>query len=556
MLNKSMSKFKLNKIKNLFRAHKIISIISVVLLIVACYFGYKYFFASAKQTTYLVSEIKKGTIVTTVSGSGQVSAKSQIDIKPKASGEVVYVGAKTGDYVSAGQLIVSIDAHDAKIALESAKLSLEKAKASAVSDGTSPSQNYEEALNNINEVFIDLPSILNGVNSILNNYTVSTYKDNLPNNAARNYLSLAIEEYNRANNSYNQTLNNFRSLTKNISDQNIVNFLAETYTMLKQVSSAVKQTNTFVTYTYDVIDEINRTDELTTDRSNLNTWIKTIDTDLSSLSSSRNTIKSANLDIKSQELTVAQKESDYQNYFLRAPFDGIIGNLDVTLSDTISSGSSIGTFVTNQKIAEITLNEVDISKVKAGQKATLTFDAIEDFSLTGVVTEVDAVGSVSSGVVSYGVKISFDTQDTRVLPGMSVSANIATDVKQDVLVVSNSAIKTTDGKSTVVVAPSNTEVTEEDSSVGVSITGATSTQVVTTGISDDTNTEILSGLKEGDKVIIKTIVSTATKTSAPSILSAAGMNNNRSGSKSNTTTSSKTSTKTSNESAGGPPPGM
>lgn len=538
-----------SKLRNFIRRHKIISLVILVLMATGTYYGYSYFFAVAGETTYLVSEVKKGTIVTVVSGSGQVSAKSQIEIKPKASGEVVYVGAKAGDYVYAGQLIAQLDARDAQIALQSARLALQKMESTAVSDGGVSSKNYEEALNDINKTFIDMPTVLSGLNSILNNYSVSVYKNNLPNNLARDYLSTAATGYYQANKNYEKVLSDYRTMSKTTSDSEVNKLLDETYAMAKQLSSAAKQANTFVSYVYDMTDSSNRSTDLVSDRSSLGTWIQTIDSNLSALGSSRDTIRSSDLDIESQKLTVAQRENDYSDYFIRAPFGGTIGKLSVMMSDTISAGSSIGTFVTNQKLAEITLNEVDISKVKVGQKATLTFDAIEDFSLTGTVAEVDTVGTVSSGVVSYGVKISFDTQDSRVLPGMSVSASVATDVKQDVLVVPNSAIKTTNGVSTVSLAPIETALTDDGAAVGVTIVGATSTQVVTVGTADDTNTEILTGLKEGDKVIIKTIVASATKTAAPSIFSAAGVGN-RTGS------GTRTSSTRTNTSAGGPPAGI
>src|SRR5207248_903868 len=82
-------------------------------------------------------------------------------------------------------------------------------------------------------------------------------------------------------------------------------------------------------------------------------------------------------------------------------------------------------------------------------KATLTFDAIPDLTISGTVAEIDSLGTVSQGVVTYNVKISFDTQDSRIKGAMSVSAAIITEVKQDVLVVLNSAVKSSSGASYV-----------------------------------------------------------------------------------------------------------
>lgn len=147
-------------------------------------------------------------------------------------------------------------------------------------------------------------------------------------------------------------------------------------------------------------------------------------------------------------------------------------------------------------MAEISLNEVDVAKVKVGQKVTLTFDAISDLTIAGDVSEIDTIGTVTQGVVYYNVEIVFNTQDSRVKPGMSVSSAIITDMKQDVLLVPNSAVKSDNsGQQYVQMLQNNVPVN----------------QTVETGFSNDTMTEITSGLKEGDKVVTQTITaSTAT----------------------------------------------
>ena len=135
------------------------------------------------------------------------------------------------------------------------------------------------------------------------------------------------------------------------------------------------------------------------------------------------------------------------DYTVRAPFDGVIAEFNVKKGDTVSAGSSVGMLVTKQQIATISLNEVDAAKVKVGQKATLIFDAVSDLTITGEVAEVDAVGTVSQGVVSYNVKVVFDVQDERIKPGMTVTANIIISSKPNVLMVKTSAIKNQDGSS-------------------------------------------------------------------------------------------------------------
>ncbi len=169
------------------------------------------------------------------------------------------------------------------------------------------------------------------------------------------------------------------------------------------------------------------------------------------------------------------------------------------------------------------MNEVDVVNAAVGDKATITFDAIEDLSISGQVASVDYIGTVEQGVVNYTVTISFDTQDERIRPGMSASAVIITEMKQDVLMLSSGAIKS-QGDSRYVEKVNSDSITKESSTLEVSAKEVeTSRQVIEVGISDDTNTEIVSGLAEGDLVVIKTVTSLTQAKSTSSSSSSAGI---------------------------------
>lgn len=157
----------------------------------------------------------------------------------------------------------------------------------------------------------------------------------------------------------------------------------------------------------------------------------------------------------------------------------------------------MATIITKQKIAKISLNEIDAAKVKIGQKTTLTFDALPEVTITGKIIDVDTVGTVSQGVVSYGVKIVLDSDDERIKPGMSVTADIITDAKPDILVLPNSAIKSQAGTYYVELMQASGEIRQ---------------QSIEIGISNDTSTEIVSGLQEGDMVVSSIISSGQTQT--------------------------------------------
>jgi hypothetical protein len=111
---------------------------------------------------------------------------------------------------------------------------------------------------------------------------------------------------------------------------------------------------------------------------------------------------------------------------------------------------------------------------------------------------MDSLGTLTSGVVSYNVTIGFDSLDPRIKPEMSVSAAIITGVKSDVLLVPNSAVKTQNGNSYVQVLVGQTP----------------ENRTVEVGLSNDTQTEIISGINAGDNVVTQTITSGAASTAA------------------------------------------
>lgn len=150
--------------------------------------------------------------------------------------------------------------------------------------------------------------------------------------------------------------------------------------------------------------------------------------------------------------------------------------------------------------AQVEVNEVDISNVSIGQKVTLTFSAIDGLTSTGKVEKMDSLGTLTSGVVTYNLTISFDEIDPRIKPEMSVSAAIITGVKQDVILVPNSAVKTQNGSSYAQVLTG--QIPEK--------------KTVEIGLSNDTQTEIVSGISVGDNVVTQTKSSNATTTSSSS----------------------------------------
>lgn len=224
--------------------------------------------------------------------------------------------------------------------------------------------------------------------------------------------------------------------------------------------------------------------------------------------------------IKSASESYQNEKSNYADRKVTAPISGTVNEINIKNGDDLSklsSGSSrevpviIGDLGTMK--AQVEVSEVDIASVSIGQKVTLTFNAIDGFSATGKVEKMDSLGTLTSGVVTYNVIVGFDELDSRIKPEMSVSASIITDVKQDAIIVPNSAVKSGDNNDYYVEVVSN---------------GVVERKNVTIGLENNSKTEIKSGIKEGDTVVIQTIVS-ASETSTSSSSSSSSKSSSKGG---------------------------
>ena len=447
---------------------------------------------------------------------------------------------------------------------------LTKAQVSEVSAEDGIQEGLESALNNIATIFFNLPTIVTTTRDVLysnqigeSEPTVGANQENLTaygslfagteRNKIDPFVQSAINDYQAAQVKYDQNLADYKNISRYSDEATIESLVNETIETTKALSEATKSEINLLDFVSNYLSAINRRvySKITSYQTSLESYYSQTNGFLQTLysvqdsfknnkqaladaeisvqqkESSLNTLKAGptELDVKTEQFAVQQKEDalssaeeDLANASIYVPFDGVISVVDVKNGDSISNGTVIAHVITKQKIAEISLNEVDEAKVKVGQKATLTFDAIPDLSIAGEVIDINTVGQVSQGVVSYGVKISFDTQDERVKPGMSVTADIITDAKQDVLVVPNNAVKSQGSSNYVELVDTTGENTQQllANTSGVVLSNSPKSQTIETGLSNDTSTEIVLGLNEGDIVVTSTISSNASTSSSSS----------------------------------------
>lgn len=562
------------------KKRKILGTIGFIVLITIVYFVWQNIVSKKVQTTYTLAKVTRGSLIKTVSGSGQVSASNQLDISPKASGEIIKLNIVKGQEVKNGDILAQLDAadiykslRDAEANLASAKLAMQKLQQPTDQLSLLQAQNYltaaqeskqqaednlakayEDGFNNVANAFLDLPGVMSGLRDILFGNDINVNQDNIDyyldntkyyDESAKQYHDDADNTYQQARSLYDANFNTYKSLSRFSDTATIESLIEQTYNTTKNIAEAVKSANNLIQFYQDKLIERNiepspiaithlnsldgytgttnshllsllgATNSLQTDKNSIISVQRSIDEKQESLAK----LKAGTdvLDLRSQELAVQQKQNAWADlrekladYTIRAPFDGVIADVGAKKGDTASTATVLATLITKQSIAEISLNEVDAAQVQVGQKVTLTFDAVESLSISGLVAELDTLGTVSQGVVTYNVKLAFDTQDERVKPGMTVSASIITTFKPDVLLVDNVALKST-GDSYYVEMPN--EIIAEDllnSSSSVLLKNSLRQQSVEIGLSDDSVTEISSGLVEGDIFIKTSTVSSQT----------------------------------------------
>lgn len=385
-----------------------------------------------KQATpqYETAQATKGTIISTVTESGNVASSNQANIGSPTTGVITALFVKDGDSVQAGQNLFQVKS---------------TASEQEVASSWAAYQNAVE----------------------------------VANNASQSQLSEQA------------------TLEK---DRAAVIAASATVTQM-QNNLAASQPNpaTKVSYTQNDIDSIN---------SALTSAQETFNADQAKYNQSGQSISAAQAAENSAWLAYEAT----QDSIVTAPVSGTVANLAYQVGDQVqASGNSVNTSVnnannTNNSTANAVLSlgnfstpyikvqasEVDIPTIHAGEHALITLSAYPSKTFVGTVNNVDTVGTVTSGVVSYNVYVTFIAPPAGILPGMSATVTIETARKDNVLSIPTSAVQTVGG----------------EQGVRLMQHGKITFVPVTTGIASSTDTEITSGLSEGQTVVTNVLSTT------------------------------------------------
>jgi HlyD family secretion protein len=585
------------KILKYITAHKVIAGVVVVVLIIAGYYTYTRFSNGTTATQYVFGKVQRGDLVVSVSGTGQVATLSKVEIKPQTTGQsqtlgqIIKVNVVNGQTVKAGDVIAILDGKTALQAVNQAKSSVTSAQAnydklvgSTTGSGSRASNNSIQSAqlnlqNSIQNIATKLQSDYISVSTLVFLNTDPLFVDPVVNpvltidgtyftdqslqtkvqneriqvgfdlvaikNDASNVLTSsdpttavndAMTRFTGIRNYFDDMTTLLSMNTKAVSSSGQSNLDSDK----SMASNARLGANSVVT------DMVNALQTYQGALISLNQVTASYPDDLA--------VAQAQLDNANANLSTA--EQTYASRIITAPFDGQIGGLTAQLGQQVSSSDVLGTIITAQKVVNVSLNEVDAAKVAAGDTVTLTFDALPDLTLQGVVSYLDPLGTVSQGVVNYSVQIGINDQNNQIKTGMTATAIIITETHSNVLIVPTAAITKVGNQSVVLVpnasaaTPAPTASTSNSygdfarfaSSTATSTASSTrprgsgnrtfgSTTVATqsaaqattatvhavpvaVGISNDTSTEILSGLNEGDTIVTRTIKGTTSTTAA------------------------------------------
>jgi HlyD family secretion protein len=210
-------------------------------------------------------------------------------------------------------------------------------------------------------------------------------------------------------------------------------------------------------------------------------------------------IGQAQAQVAQDRANLKQLEEQYSYTTVESPIDGVVLSRDVEVGDAVSSilvlGSSATLIMTLGDISEVyvkgKVDESDIGKVYLGQPARIKVESFKDKTFNGKVTKISPMGVEKDNVTTFEVRVSINNPGGELKAAMTANAEIILEEHKNVLQIPEGSILYDKDKKASVEVP-DAKGKEGKSKVAVNI-----------GISNGAKTELLSGLKEGDQVVLQ-----------------------------------------------------
>ena len=437
---------------------------------------------SGASVQYRTAVATMGTVTQSVTLSGNLASAAESDLNFNASGRVSAVNVTAGQQVTAGQVLATLDTSSLQASLAQAQATLSSAQAKLSQDqqGTTPSS-LAQAQAQVSTAQVSLTNAENSYND-----TVTVNQASI--NQAK--AQLAQDQQTEATDCGASPPS-----VQCPADQQKVNTDQAT---LSANQAKAQQSN----------------DQAMAQVNSSQVSLQNARTSLSALEQGATSqqIQQDQAQVQIDQVALNTAQTNLNGATITAPVAGMVEEVNVTVGQSVSEGSSSsnGTgssssssssstniVVTTPGLFEVTgsVSDAQVNEIAVGQPSSV-LPAGSQEAVTGKVTAVAAVATVTSGVATFPVTVTLNGTNNSLRSGMSASVSVTVNQVVQVLTVPTSSVHTTGSGSTLQVL----------------VNGQPQTRAVTVGATDATRTQILSGISDGDQVVIATITGTVPST--------------------------------------------
>lgn len=469
--------------------------------------------AASRDVTYAETTPIRQDVSNSLSGTGTLNPANTYTVKSLVDGKILTGGFEEGDKVEEGDVLYTIDSSDASTNLEKASIALQQAQRS-----------YDKTVD-LQYVRAEVDGTVSSLKVAKGDQVTSGQEVAVIRDSSKMLLNLLFPAADAANFSVGQSADvmldgTFETLKGTITaitgtdELSTGNLLVRTVTIrvnnagglttAQAATASVNGVSSIASATFAYQAERTLTAQAGGTVSAINVQegdavskgdilIELTGDDLTE------SIQSASESLRSAEISMQNQQDNMSNYTITSPISGTIIEKDAKQGDALTSGSTL-CVIYDLSYLEMVINvdELQIGALSVGQKVQITADAVADKTYVGTVTRVSMKGSSSGGTTTYPITIRIDNTDG-LRPGMNANAEIVVAEASNALVVPNAAVIRGGYVLVSKKSPSAANAVEDmDAPEGYVYVK------VETGVSDDSYTEIKSGLQEDDTVAYDT----------------------------------------------------
>ena len=458
---------------------------------------------------YVQVSPSKRDISNTLSGTGTLNPANTYNVKSLVAGKVLTSTIEEGDIVEEGDVLYTVDSSDAATKVEQASIALQQAQRSY--DKTADRQNVRAEVAGV----VSSLKVAKG-DEVTSGQEVAVIRD-----SSRMTLQLEFPAADAATFSVGQTAEvtldgTFETLTGTVTAVTGTDALSTGNLLTRTVTIAVRNAGglttaqaatatingvsciaaknfeyqaerTLTTLTAGTVTAINVKEGGTVNKDDIVLQISGEDL--------TEAVQSAAESLRSAELNMDNLQEAMNNYTITSPISGTVIEKNAKTGDALASGADLCTiYDLSYLVMVINVDELQVSSLSVGQSVQVTADAVPDKTYTGTVTRVSMKGNSSGGTTTYPVTVRIDEIDG-LRPGMNANAEIVVAEAKNTLSVPNAAV----------VRGGYVLVTEDSPSAVNADPGMIAPDgyvyvPVKTGVSDDSYTQIISGVTGNDTV--------------------------------------------------------